>query len=105
MHTDMVSAVLGYRPVSSRLISIRLRAALFNISIIQVYAPTSGHDESGADHLYQQTRKPYINHQRRIFWLYKADWNAKVGRMRRQAGETFVGPSAMSRKTREVSDF
>ena len=29
MHKDMVSAVLGCRPVSSRLISIRLRAAPF----------------------------------------------------------------------------
>ena len=46
VHKDVVGAVLGCRPVSSRLISIRLRAAPFNITIIQVYAPTSysGHD-------------------------------------------------------------
>ena len=46
MHKDAVDAVLGCQPVSSRLISIRLRAAPFNITIIQVYAPTSGHDDS-----------------------------------------------------------
>ena len=39
---DIVSAVLGCRPVSSRLILIRLRAGLYNITIIQVDAPTSG---------------------------------------------------------------
>ena len=44
VHKDIVGAVLGCQPVSSRLISIRLRAAPFNITIIQVYAPTSGHD-------------------------------------------------------------
>ena len=49
-HKDIESAVLGWRPVSSRLISIRLRAAPFNITIIQDYAPTSGHDDSEVDH-------------------------------------------------------
>ena len=37
VHKDVVDAVLGYRPVSSRLISVRLRAGPFNITIIQVY--------------------------------------------------------------------
>ena len=50
MHKDVVGAVLGCQTVSSRLISIRLRAAPFNITIIQVYAPTSGHDDSEVDH-------------------------------------------------------
>ena len=49
VHKDVVGAVLGCQPVSSRLISIRLRAAPFNITIIQVYAPTSGHDDSEVD--------------------------------------------------------
>ena len=41
VHRDKASAVLGCRPVFSRLISIRLAAAPFNITIIQVYAPKS----------------------------------------------------------------
>ena len=57
VHRDIVSAVLGCRPVSSRLISIRLRAAPFNIPIIQVYAPTSGHIHSEVDHFYQQLQE------------------------------------------------
>ena len=36
VHKDVVGAVFGCQPVSSRLISIRLRAAPFNITIIQV---------------------------------------------------------------------
>ena len=50
---DTVKAVLGCRPVSSRLISIRMRAAPFNITIIQFYAPTSDHDDSEVNHFYQ----------------------------------------------------
>ena len=57
VHKDVVGAVLGCQPVSSRLISIRLRAAPFNITIIQVYAPTSGHDDSEVDHFYQQLQE------------------------------------------------
>ena len=34
VYKDVVDAVLGCRPVSSRLLSVRLRAAPFNITII-----------------------------------------------------------------------
>ena len=44
VHRDMVSAVLGCGSVSSRLISVGHRTAPFNTAIIQIYAPTSGHD-------------------------------------------------------------
>ena len=57
VHNDIEIAVLGCRPVSSRLISIRLRAAPFNITIKQVYALTSGHDDSEVDNFYQQLQE------------------------------------------------
>ena len=53
VHKDMVSAVFVCRPVSSRLISIRLRAAPFNVTIIQVYALTSGNDDNEVDNFYR----------------------------------------------------
>ena len=40
VHKDMVNTVMGCRPVSSRLITIRLRAVPFNITIVQAYAPS-----------------------------------------------------------------
>ena len=46
VHMGMMSAVFGCQPVSSRQTSIRLRAAPFNITIIQVYATTSGHNDN-----------------------------------------------------------
>ena len=55
---DVVGAVLGCQPVSSRLISIRLRAAPFNITIIQVYAPTSGHVDMRSISSIRNSRKP-----------------------------------------------
>ena len=57
VHKDMVSAVLGCRLVSSRLISIFLRAAPFNVTIIQVCAPTSGHDDNEVENFYRQLQE------------------------------------------------
>ena len=68
---DIMNAVLGCRSVSSRLISVRLRAAPFN-SIIQAYAPTSGHAENEVDHFNQQLQETIDQRPgRRSFWLYK----------------------------------
>ena len=46
VHKDIVKTVMGCRPVSSRLITIRLRAAPFNITIVQAYALTSDYDDN-----------------------------------------------------------
>ena len=42
------------RPVSSRLITIRLRAVLFNITIVQAYAPASEYDDNEIEKFYDQ---------------------------------------------------
>ena len=41
VHKDIMNTVMGCRPVSCKLITIRLRAVFFNFSIILVYAPIS----------------------------------------------------------------
>ena len=79
-HKDVVGAVLGFQPVSSRLISIRLRAASFNITIIQVYAPTSGHDDSEVDHFYQKLQETIDQTPKKDILVVQGDWNAKVGK-------------------------
>ena len=105
VHKDVVGAVLGCQPVSSRLISIRLRAAPFNITIIQVYAPTSGHDDSDVDHFYQQLQETIDKTPKKEILVVQREGMLKLGRMHRQTGEKFVDPTAMSRQMREVSDF
>ena len=46
VHKDIVNTVMRCRPVSSRLITIRLKAVPFNITIVQAYAPTSDYDDN-----------------------------------------------------------
>ena len=83
VHKDIVDVVLGCRPVSSRLISIHLRAAPFSITIIQVYAPTSGHDDSEADHFYQQLQETIDQTPKKDILVLQGDWNAKVEKIGR----------------------
>ena len=45
-HKDTVNTVMECCPVSSRLITIRLRAVPFNITIVQAYASTSDYDDN-----------------------------------------------------------
>ena len=80
VHKDMVSAVLSCRPVSSRLISIRLRAAPFNVTIIQVYAPTSGYNNNEVDNFCRQLQEIIDQTPKKDILVVRGDWNAKVGR-------------------------
>ena len=70
---------MGCRPVSSRLITIRLRAAPFNITIIQAYAPTSDYDDNKIEEFYDQLQN-VIDQTPKDILVVHGDWNAKVGR-------------------------
>ena len=54
VHEDIVNTVIGCRPVSSWLITIRLRAIPFNITIVQAYAPTSDYDDNEIEEVFSQ---------------------------------------------------
>ena len=57
IHENTVNCVMGCRPVSSRLITIRLRTTPFNITIIQAYTPTSDYDDDDVDDFYEQLQE------------------------------------------------
>ena len=57
VHKDIVNTVVGCRPISSRLIVIRLRASVFNITIIQAYAPTSDYDDDAVEDFYDRLQE------------------------------------------------
>ena len=54
VHKDIVKTVMGCLPVSSRLITICLRAVPFNIIVVQAYAPTSDYDDNEVAEFYDQ---------------------------------------------------
>ena len=54
VHKDIVNTVMGFCQVSSRPITICLRAVPFNIAIVQAYAPTSDYDDNEIEEFYDQ---------------------------------------------------
>jgi exonuclease III len=50
-------AVLGYNPVNDRIMTLRLQAQPVNITIIQIYAPTSAAKEEDKDSFYEELQK------------------------------------------------
>ena len=80
VHKDIVNTVMGCRPVSSRLITIRLREVLFNITIVQAYAPTSDYDDNKIEEFYDQLQVVIDQTPKKDILVVQGDWNAKVGK-------------------------
>ena len=79
LHKKIVNTVMGSHPVSSRVITIRLRAVPFNIIIVQAYAPTSDYDDNKIEEFYDQLQN-VIDQTLKDFFVMQGDWNAKVGK-------------------------
>ena len=81
IHKNTMNCVMGCRPISSRLITIRLRATPFNITIIQAYAPTSEYDDDDVDDFYEQLQEVLDQTPKKDILVVQGDWNAKIGKM------------------------
>ena len=102
VHKDIVNTVMGCRPVSSRLITIRLRAVPFNITKVQAYAPTSDYDDNKIEDIYDQLQNVIDQTPKKDILVVQGDWNAG---MLVETGKAFVDPSAMMTLMRGDSDF
>ena len=92
VHKDIVNTVMGCRPVSSRLITIRLRAAPFNITIVQAYAPTSDYDDNKIEEFCDQVQNVIDPTLKKDILVAQGDWNAKVGRDACRNWQGICGP-------------
>ena len=86
-----MSAVLD-ADKSPELISIRFRATPFNITIIQVYAPTPGHNANETDHFYQQLQEITDQTPKKDILVVQGDRNASVGKDARVDWGDICGP-------------
>ena len=79
MHKNIVKSVMGCRPISSRLMTVRLRASPFNITIIQIYAPASSYNNSEVVEFYMKLQSLVVQTPKQEILVVQDDWNAKVG--------------------------
>ena len=79
MTQEIASSMIGFWPMSDRMILMKLQGKPFNVNIIQIYAPTLDHSDEETDQFYlnlqklmQYTKTDEIN-------IIMGDFNAKVG--------------------------
>ena len=73
------NAVLGCNLKNNRMISVHLQGKPFNITVIQVYAPTSNAEEADVEWFYEDLQDILeLTPKKDVFFIIE-DWNAKVG--------------------------
>ncbi|CAM4849234.1 unnamed protein product [Rotaria magnacalcarata] len=73
------NSVLGYNPKNDRIISIRLLGKPINVTVIQVYAPTTGADDEEIEDFYVSLQQLVDATPKKDTIVIMGDWNAKVG--------------------------
>ena len=74
--TRVQNAVLGCNLKNERMISVRYQGKPFNITVIQVYAPTS---HAKVEQFYEDLKGLLkLTHRKDVLFII-GDWNAKVG--------------------------
>ena len=73
------NSVLGCNLKNDRMISICFQSKWFNITVIQVYAPTSNTEEAEVEQFYEHLQDFLERISKKDVLLIIRDWNAKVG--------------------------
>ena len=72
------NAVLGCNLKNDRMISVRFQGKPFNITVIQVYAPTSNAEEAEVERFYEDLQDLLELTKKDVLFIIE-NWNAKVG--------------------------
>ena len=73
------NAVLGYSLKNDRMISVRFQGKPLNITVNQVYAPTSNAEEAEVEQVYEDLQDLLELTPKTDVLFIIGDWNAKVG--------------------------
>ena len=73
------NAVLGCNLKNNRMISVRFQGKSFNITVIQVYTPTSNTEEAEVEWFYEELQDLLELTPKEDVLFIIGDWNANVG--------------------------
>ena len=73
------NAILGCNLKNDTMISVRLQGKPFNITVIQVYAPTSNAEETEVEWFYENLQDLLERTPKKDVLFIIGDWHAKVG--------------------------
>ena len=73
------NAVLGWNLKNNRMISVHFKGKPFNITVIQVYVPTTNAEEAEVERFYEDLQDLLELTPKKDVLFITGDWNAKVG--------------------------
>ena len=76
---NLRKSVMSYNAVSSRIVTIRIKARPANMSIIQIYASTLDKDDEVHDEFYEQLQVTIASIKRSDYLIVMGDFNAILG--------------------------
>ena len=79
VNKSVQNAVLGCNLKNDIMISLRFQGKLFNITVIQVYAPTSNAEEAEVERFYEDLQDLLELMPPKDVLFIIGDWNAKLG--------------------------
>ena len=74
-----MNAVLQCNLKNDKMISVRFQGKPFNITVIQVYAPTSNAEEADVERFYEDVQDFLELTPKKDVLFIIGDWNAKLG--------------------------
>ena len=75
--TRLLNAVLGCNLNNHRMISVHSQGKPFNITVIQVYAPTRNAEEAEVEWFYEDLQNLLELTPKKVVIFMTGDWNAK----------------------------
>ena len=79
MKTKLASSIMGYWPISNRVIMVKLQGKPFNINISQTYPPTQVHIYEDIEQFYEEIQQAINQAKSDEIICMMGDMNAKVG--------------------------
>ncbi|GFS10114.1 craniofacial development protein 2-like [Elysia marginata] len=82
LNPNIAKSLKGFWPVSDRIIVTTLNSKPFDTNIVQVYAPTTDHDDTEVEAFYEELDKTLQQLKLTNIKIIMGDFNAKVGARR-----------------------
>ena len=82
LRNEVAKSLIGYWAISDRVVMVKLQAKLFNINMIQVYAPTQDYDDENIKEFYKQIQSAASYTKSSDIICIMGDLNAKVGNVK-----------------------
>ena len=79
-NNEIRRCVLGFNPVDDIIATIRIQSKPINITVVQIYAPTSSEEEEDSDAFYDKVQSVLDQIPNGDILYIIGDWNAKVGK-------------------------